>query len=38
VIVVAPLLVGRDVERVTPPVVVGSALVIVGALVLILER
>jgi uncharacterized membrane protein len=35
VMVMAPLLVGRDHERVTRPVVMGAALVVAGALVLI---
>jgi drug/metabolite transporter, DME family len=35
VMVLAPLLVGRDHERVTRPVVVGAGLVVAGALVLI---
>ena len=37
VMVLAPLLVGREHERVTPPVVIGAALVIAGALVLIVN-
>lgn len=38
VMVLAPLLAGRDVERVTVPVLGGAALVIAGALVLITQR
>jgi drug/metabolite transporter (DMT)-like permease len=37
VMVLAPLLVGRHVERVTAPVVAGAALVVAGALVLITQ-
>jgi drug/metabolite transporter (DMT)-like permease len=37
VLIVAPLISGRDVERVTVPVAAGSALVVAGALVLILQ-
>lgn len=37
VMVLAPLLVGRHVERVTAPVVAGAALVIAGALILITQ-
>lgn len=37
VLVLAPLLVGRDHERVTRPVVVGAGLVMAGALVLIVN-
>ncbi len=37
VIVLAPILVGRHVERITPPVVAGAVLVMVGALVLIVQ-
>jgi len=35
VLAVAPLLVGRQLERVTPAVLAGSALVVAGALVLV---
>jgi hypothetical protein len=37
VLVTAPLLVGRQAERITAPVLAGSALVVVGALVLVVR-
>lgn len=37
VILLAPLLMGRHIERVTPPVLAGAALVVAGSLVLIVR-